>query len=124
MPVDRQGVLADPATRVPREQSPPSSPELRHGAKEQHEMTRTLWVTGVALIASSLTACGMNTGGGTAAAGAGGGHVVYAEQFPPGAAWAPETDDAHRLRRAGCLETLLNIGYDGELEPMLATDWN
>ena len=87
-------------------------------------MTRTLWVTGVALLASSLTACGMNNGTGGATAAGGGGHVVYAEQLPPAAAWAPETDDAHRLRRAGCLETLVSIGYDGEPEPMLATEWN
>jgi peptide/nickel transport system substrate-binding protein len=86
-------------------------------------MTRTLWATGVALLATTLSACGMDTGGGAAAAG-GGGHLVYAEQLAPAAAWAPETDDAHRLRRAGCLETLTGIGYDGELEPMLATEWN
>jgi peptide/nickel transport system substrate-binding protein len=88
------------------------------------EMTRTRWAAGVALVASTLTACGMNAGGGSAGPeGGAGGHVVFAEQFAPAAAWAPESDDAHRLRRAGCLETLLNIGYDGELEPMLATDW-
>jgi peptide/nickel transport system substrate-binding protein len=53
----------------------------------------------------------------------GGGHLVYAEQFPPAAAWALETNDAHALTRAGCLETLLQNGFDGELEPMLATEW-
>ena len=86
------------------------------------KMTRTRLVACVALVASTLSACGMNAGAGGAPEG-GGGHVVYAEQFAPAAAWAPETDDAHRLRRAGCLETLLQIGYDGELEPMLATKW-
>ena len=89
-------------------------------------MTRTLWVTGVALLASSLTACGMNNSSGGAApeGGGGGGHVIYDEQFPPAAAWALESNDAHALTRAGCLETLLKNGYDGELEPMLATEWN
>ena len=51
------------------------------------------------------------------------GHLVFDEQFAPRAAWAPETDDAYMLARAGCLETLLKYGYDGELEPMLATAW-
>jgi peptide/nickel transport system substrate-binding protein len=87
-------------------------------------MTRTLWATGVALLATTVTACGMNGGTGGATAAGGGGHLVYAEQLAPAAAWAPETDDAHRLRRAGCLETLAGIGYDSELEPMLATEWN
>jgi peptide/nickel transport system substrate-binding protein len=65
-------------------------------------------------------------GGGSSGGGAGGsgGHLVYAEQIAPLAAWAPETDDAHDLVRAGCLETLLKYGYDGELEPMLATEWS
>ena len=86
------------------------------------KMTRTRWASGIAvLLALTTSACGMNAAGGGVPGG--GGHVVYAEQFSPGAAWAPETDDAHRLRRAGCLETLLSVGYDGELEPMLATEW-
>jgi peptide/nickel transport system substrate-binding protein len=66
----------------------------------------------------------MDDAGGAGGAGGGeGGHIVYDEQIPPAAAWAPETDDAHALTRAGCLETLLKIGYETELEPMLATEW-
>jgi peptide/nickel transport system substrate-binding protein len=54
----------------------------------------------------------------------GGDRVVYDEQIPPKANWATETDDAHALVRAGCLETLVKYGYDGtSLEPMLATKW-
>jgi peptide/nickel transport system substrate-binding protein len=62
-----------------------------------------------------------SSGGGD---GSGGGHLVYAEQIAPLAAWAPETDDAHMLMRAGCLETLIRYGADGELEPALATEWS
>ena len=88
-------------------------------------MTRSRLVAGLALAATTLAACGMNDGGSGDApeGGAGGGHLVYAEQFPPAAAWALEANDAHALTRAGCLETLLKNGYDGELEPMLATEW-
>jgi peptide/nickel transport system substrate-binding protein len=50
--------------------------------------------------------------------------LIYVEQIAPAAAWAPESNDAHSLSRAGCLETLLKSGFDGELEPMLATEWN
>ena len=88
-------------------------------------MTRLRWASGIALVALTASACGMNNGGGGGGGGTseGGGHLVYDEQLSPAAAWAPETDDAHRLSRAGCLETLLKNGYDGELEPMLATEW-
>jgi peptide/nickel transport system substrate-binding protein len=72
--------------------------------------------------------CGMGGGddgsGGTSGSGDGGGHLVYAEQFPPASAWAVETNDAHSLTRAGCLETLVEYTNDGELEPMLATEWS
>jgi peptide/nickel transport system substrate-binding protein len=84
---------------------------------------------GVALAALTATACGMggddsgNDNGSGDAEGSGGGHLVYAEQFGPAAAWAVETNDAHTLSRAGCLETLVEYGVDGELEPMLATEW-
>jgi peptide/nickel transport system substrate-binding protein len=88
-------------------------------------MTRSRLVAGLALAATTLAACGMNDGGSGDApeGGAAGGHLIYAEQFPPAAAWALEANDAHALTRAGCLETLLKNGYDGELEPMLATKW-
>jgi peptide/nickel transport system substrate-binding protein len=86
-------------------------------------MTRSRLVAGLALAATTLAACGMNDGGSGDApeGGAAGGHLIYAEQFPPAAAWALEANDAHALTRAGCLETLLKNGYDGELEPQLAT---
>jgi hypothetical protein len=88
-------------------------------------MTRSRLVAGLALAATTLAACGINDGGSGDApeGGAAGGHLIYAEQFPPAAAWALEANDAHALTRAGCLETLLKNGYDGELEPMLATKW-
>jgi peptide/nickel transport system substrate-binding protein len=87
-------------------------------------MTGTRWAACLALAATTLSACGLNDNDGSDAAAGGGGHVVYDEQIIPAAAWAPESDDAHVLTRAGCLETLLKYGYGGELEPMLATEWN
>ena len=91
-------------------------------------MARHRWAGGMAIVALILAGCGM--GGGTGQSGeggeageSGGGPLVYAEQFPPAAAWAIETNDAHSLTRAGCLETLLKNGPDMELEPMLATEW-
>lgn len=91
-------------------------------------MARLRWASGIALVALAATSCGMGGGDGTGPAGAdtgsGNGHIVYAEQFAPAAAWALETNDAHSLMRAGCLETLIRYGYEGELEPALATEWN
>ncbi|MEO5666018.1 MAG: ABC transporter substrate-binding protein [Nocardioides sp.] len=88
-------------------------------------MTRLRWASGIALVALTSTACGMGGGGDdtTTQTGSGGGHLVYDEQFGPAAAWALETNDAHSLSRAGCLETLLRYNSEGELEPMLATEW-
>lgn len=85
-------------------------------------MSRVRRFSAMALVAVSATACGMG-GGATDNAGAGGGHLVYAEFFSPLAAWAPETDDGIVLSRAGCLETLLRYENDGTLAEGLATEW-
>jgi peptide/nickel transport system substrate-binding protein len=61
--------------------------------------------------------------GGGGSGGSAGGHLVYDQQFTPKAAWALESDDAFLLSTAGCLETLTKYGFDGQLEPMLATSW-
>jgi peptide/nickel transport system substrate-binding protein len=83
-------------------------------------MRRLRWAGGIAAVAMVAAGCGA-TGAGNAASG---GSVVYDEQIAPTANWATETDDAHALTRAGCLETLVKYGYDGTtLEPMLATKW-
>ncbi len=86
-------------------------------------MARLRWASGIALVALTSTACGMSGAADNGSGDGGGAHIVYAESIPPNAAWALETGDAHGLVRAGCLETLVKIGYDGELEPMLATEW-
>lgn len=49
--------------------------------------------------------------------------VVVAENFGPRSNWALETDDAYVLTRAGCLEALARIDFDGVLQPGLATAW-
>lgn len=85
-------------------------------------MTGVRWVGALAVLALTGAACG--SGEGTTGSGEGATHVVYAEQFDPAAAWATETNDAHSLMRAGCLETLVQYSHDGELEPMLATEWS
>ena len=93
-------------------------------------MMRLRVASGIAVVAVTAAACGMGDndaggGGGGAGGGAsGGGHLVYVESFVPAAAWAPESNDAHTLSRVGCLETLVKYGYDGEVEPMLATEWS
>ena len=86
-------------------------------------MARLRWASGIAIVAVTAAGCGMGGGNGGSGEG-GGGHLVYAEQFGPAAAWAVETNDAHSLTRAGCMETLVKYAVDGELEPMLATEWN
>lgn len=88
-------------------------------------MTRLRWASGIALVALIAAGCGMdNSGGGGAGEGGEGGHLIYDELIPPNAAWAMESGDAHGLSRAGCSETLLRYNADGELEPMLATEWS
>jgi peptide/nickel transport system substrate-binding protein len=86
-------------------------------------MARLRWASGIAIVAVTAAGCGMGGNDGGGGGEGGGGHLVYAEQFGPAAAWAVETNDAHSLTRAGCLETLVKYGINGELEPMLATEW-
>jgi len=100
-------------------------PAQREGSRQ---MTRLRLASGITAFALVAAGCGVGDGGGGDGEGGGGegtgGNLIYAEQIAPAAAWAPETDDAHALMRAGCLETLLKYGYDGELEPMLAMEWH
>lgn len=46
------------------------------------------------------------------------------ENLPPPAGWAIETDASNPLMRSGCLEALTRIGFDGSLQPSLATTWS
>ncbi len=57
------------------------------------------------------------------AARAAGDTVVLAEIFGPRAGWALETDDAFVLTKAGCMEMLTRIDFDGTVKPGLATAW-
>ncbi|AMJ61712.1 ABC transporter substrate-binding protein [Bosea sp. PAMC 26642] len=52
-----------------------------------------------------------------------GGKIVIAENFAPKAGFALETDDANVLAKAGCLEPLTRIDFDGKLQPSLAESW-
>ena len=54
---------------------------------------------------------------------AAGGKLVIADAFSPTAGWALETDDAFVLTRAGCLEALARVDFEGALVPALATGW-
>lgn len=86
-------------------------------------MRRLRWasrIVAAAAVATAAAGCGVSGGAENTSQG---GSVVYDEQTPPRANWATETDDAHDLVRAGCLETLVKYGYDGNVEPMLATKW-
>ena len=51
------------------------------------------------------------------------GRLVVADPFAPTAGWALETDDAFVLTRAGCLEALARVDFDGNLVPVLAESW-
>jgi peptide/nickel transport system substrate-binding protein len=49
--------------------------------------------------------------------------IVWASRETIDSAWALETDDAYTLQSMGVGETLARTGFDGLLEPRLATDW-
>ena len=51
------------------------------------------------------------------------GTVILVQPFAPKAGFALETDDAQILTKAGCLEMLTRIDFDGTLKPGLATSW-
>lgn len=52
-----------------------------------------------------------------------GGKITIAENHAPKAGFALETDDAIALAKAGCLEPLTRIDFDGKLQPSLAESW-
>ena len=85
-------------------------------------MRRLRWASGIGIAAVAMIAAGCGVSGGANNTSQGG-RLVYDEQLGPRANWATESDDAHALTHAGCLETLVKYGYDGNLEPMLATKW-
>jgi peptide/nickel transport system substrate-binding protein len=49
--------------------------------------------------------------------------ITWASRETVDAAWAVETDDAFILTTSGVGETLTRTGFDGKLEPFLATEW-
>jgi len=70
-------------------------------------------------LAGLFLAATMSTG---LAQGAGG-QIAMDENLPPPAGWALETDASNPLMRAGCLEALTRIDFDGSLKPSLAVSW-
>lgn len=50
--------------------------------------------------------------------------IAWASRETVDSAWAVETDDAFVLTLAGVGETLTRTGFDGRLEPLLATSWS
>ena len=79
-------------------------------------MTNCNFLAGLLLAATTTVALAQATPGG-------GGHIVMDENLPPPAGWALETDASNPLMRAGCLEALTRIDFDGSLKPSLATSW-
>lgn len=79
-----------------------------------HRLARHGAVAGFALLAGCI--------GSHPAAGERG-TVVLAELFGARAGWAVESDDAFVLTKAGCLEMLTRVDFDGTLKPGLATGW-
>jgi peptide/nickel transport system substrate-binding protein len=52
-----------------------------------------------------------------------GGKITVAYNFTPKSSWAMETDDANTLSMMGVTETLTKVGFDGNIQPNLATSW-
>lgn len=49
--------------------------------------------------------------------------IIVAEVFGARAGWAVESDDAFVLTKAGCMEMLTRVDFDGTLKPSLAIAW-
>ncbi len=94
----------------------------RAPGRRKGSMTRARRAVGLAVLALAGSACGIGGDGGQTGGSEGNRHLVYAEFYGPASAWAPESQDAIVLSRAGCLETLLRY-EDGTLVENLATSW-
>ena len=93
-------------------------------------MARLRWASGIALVALTVTACGMggddngNNGDSAEGEGSGGGHLVYAE-FSSRRRRRGRSRPTTPIRCAGraVWKRWSSTSADGELEPMLATEW-
>lgn len=88
-----------------------------------NRMSRITWVGALVAGALTMSACTFTSEAPKGITAAGGGKVVYAETFPPVAAWALESDDAFTLMRAGCLEALVRYEADNSVVGGLAESW-
>jgi peptide/nickel transport system substrate-binding protein len=87
-----------------------------------HEGVAMISRAGGSIARAGLLAVGVLAGIGSAAA-QDGGTIVLVDLFAPRAGFALETDDAQVLTKAGCLEMLTRIDFDGTVGPGLATAW-
>jgi peptide/nickel transport system substrate-binding protein len=87
-------------------------------------MKKLRMACGVTAMGLTLAACGMGGGSNNADGSASHQSIVIDDFTGPVSDWAPETNDAYVLTKAGALETLTR--YDptsGTLKPMLAQSW-
>lgn len=112
-------VIGQPLLHRTSTSSPVTEARCRASRAGRRRTGRVRGASASALAALVLTACGSGPGSPDGRDG----HLVYADNLTPQAAWATETDDAFKLSRAGCLETLVRYESDGNVVPGLATSW-
>lgn len=86
---------------------------------------RRVTVAAATLLAASLVLTACFSGGGSASSTGGGGdaRISVAMLQPPRSGLSPLSDDATKLSRWSTTEALVALDADGQVQPLLATEW-
>ena len=105
-------------------ESPAASPASQPTAAAVSGSAPAATQAPAAAVATATTAPVPTAASQPAASEGGANEILIVTPFAPSANGAIESDDAGILARAGAVETLLKIDFDGQIKPMLAQSWS
>ncbi len=105
-------------------ESPAASPASQPTAAAVSQSAPAATQAPAAAMATATTAPAPTAASQPAASEDGANEILIVTPFAPSANGAIESDDAGILARAGAVETLLKIDFDGQIKPLLAQSWS
>ena len=105
-------------------ESPAASPASQPTATAVSRSAPAATQAPAAAMATATTAPVPTAASQSAASEDGANEILIVTPFAPSANGAIESDDAGILARAGTVETLLKIDFDGQIKPLLAQSWS
>ena len=105
-------------------ESPAASPVSQPTAAAVSQSAPAATQAPATAMATATTAPAPTAAVQSAASEGGANEILIVTPFAPTANGAIESDDAGILARAGAVETLLKIDFDGQIKPMLTQSWS